>query len=311
VLRLHPHSPRRVRVTLHTHALADYLFYGLYRINRLDLAVPLDLADVPIAACWGHFPQYVALSGVRSPAELPALVEAYYGEELARYDIPLDELRPRVTALAPRFDQYAEFWRESVFPLERQLLDGWREQLRHGEVLDLLQRVTRLRWPFSSLRLYACYHHPSGSALTPYPLLFSTLFDRYAEEPSAAWFLGHEGLHLLLDSVAWWEHPDAPSAIRWLGSRHIAEEALCLVLQNRLATICGLLPEAEMQVLRGSAKHLRVYRWLQQHWEEYLADAARFPTLVEYFLTGVREAQESRRRSRHDHESGLALARAA
>jgi hypothetical protein len=91
----------------------------------------------------------------------------------------------------------------------------------------------------------------------------------------------------------------------------MAEEALCLVLQNRLTTACGLLPEAEMQVLTGSAKHLRVYRWLQEHWDDYLRDTSRYPTLVEYFLTGMREVRESRGRSKRKHEPCTVAARAA
>jgi hypothetical protein len=290
-LRLHLQPPRRVRVSLHTHALVDYLFYGLYRTDHLGLDVPLDLSAIPLAECCGHFPQFVALRGAASPAELPALVEEYAGEELSRYDIPLEALRSRIVALVPHFAEYEPFWRERVQPLERRLLGTWRDHLKESETLLLLQRLTRLRWPFPRLHLYACYHHPSGSALTPYPYLFTTLFDRQALEPNAAWFVGHEALHVLLDAVAWWEHPDASAAITWLGSRHMAEEAICLVLQNRLSTACGLLPESEMQVLPGSTKHLRVYRWLQEHWDEYLRDTARFPTLVEYFLTGLCEAR--------------------
>jgi hypothetical protein len=303
--------PQRVHATFDAHSLADFLFYGLYRTDQFGLGVPLDLSEIPPADAVGHFPQYVALRGATSPAELPALVEDYYGEELARYDIRLDELRLRILALRPRFEAYVPFWEERVQPLENRLLANWRRQLRAGHTFDLLQQVTRLRWPFPRIQLFACYHHPSGSALTPYPCLFSTLFDSTAVEPSLAWFLGHEALHLLLDAVAWWEHPDAPAAIRWLGSRHLAEEALCLVLQNRLAILSGVLPESEMQVLRGSAKYLVVYRWLQDHWEEYRTDAARFPTLVEYFLTGLREARESRRRSRRKYEHHASVARAA
>jgi hypothetical protein len=72
-----------------------------------------------------------------------------------------------------------------------------------------------------------------------------------------------------------------------------------------------MLPEAEMQVLRGRAKHLRVYRWLQGHWDDYLEDARSFPTLIEYFLTGLREARASRRGSTPEDEQYAAAARAA
>lgn len=310
-LRLHLQPPRRVRVTLHTHALADYLFYGLYRTDRLNLGVPLDLSAIPLAECCGHFPQFVALRGAASPDELPELVEEYFGEELSLYDIPPAALRKRIRALAPHYKEYRPFWRRRVRPLEERMLRAWSAQMAEAHALRRLQRLTRLRWPFPELRLFACYHHPSGSALTPYPYVFTTLFDRRTLEPSAGWFLGHEALHLLLDAAAWWEHPEAPEAIQWLGSRHMAEEALCLVLQNRLSTVCGVLSEAEMQVLPGSAKHLRVYRWLQKHWEEYLEDTSRFPTLVEYFLTGLREVRESGGRSVRKHESGAIAAGAA
>jgi hypothetical protein len=310
-LCLRTDCPRRVQVSLHTHALTDYLFYALYRTDRLGLGIPVELRAFPTVECFGHFPQYAALRGAQSAEELPALLEEYYAEELARHDLPLRELAPRIQAAVRGYAEYLPFWHARIFPLESQLLDAWREQARDGEVMELFQRATRLRWPFGEVRLHACYHHPSGSALTPYPYLFSTLFDRYAVEPSVAWFVGHEAIHLLLDAVVWWEHAAAPAAIRWMGGRYLAEEALCLVFQNRMATICGLLPEAEMQVLGGSAKHLRVYRWLQEHWDEYLTDPVRYPTVVEYLVAGVYGTRVDGRRERHHHGSRAATALAA
>src|SRR2546421_6765292 len=97
-MRLGSSRPCRVRLSFHTQPLADYLFYGLYRTDRHGLGVPLDLSPIPPTACCGHFPQFVALRGIEFPAELPALVEDYSREELARYDLPLAELRPRILA---------------------------------------------------------------------------------------------------------------------------------------------------------------------------------------------------------------------
>jgi hypothetical protein len=289
----------------------DYLFYALYRTDRLALGVPLEVRDEPVAECCGHFPQYVGMRDVTSPDALSRLADEYYDEELSRFDLSWDALHRRIRRLTRRFEAYLPFWTQHVLPLESNLMDGWRDQLCGGEVLELMQRITRLRWPFPQIHLFACYHHPSGSALTPHPYLFSTLFDRHGVEPNVAWFLGHEGTHLLLDAARWWEHPEATAGIRWLGSRYLAEEALCLLLQNRMATVCGLLPESEMQVLGESRKHLAVYRRLQARWDDYMSDPDTFPSIIEFFLASVTEARESRRRKRRSHEPYAASARAA
>ena len=128
-------------------------------------------------------------------------------------------------------------------------------------------------------------------ALTPYPHLFTTLFNRFSLEPTVAWFVGHEATHLLLDRTRWWEMPAGRRGLRRYGSRHAAEEPLCLLLQNRLSSICGLLPEEEMQRIdAGAAPNIPLYLWLQERWDEYQESPDRYPTILEFFLDGLDRA---------------------
>jgi hypothetical protein len=150
--------------------------------------------------------------------------------------------------------------------------------------------MTRLTLPHDQLYLYVCYYHPSGSALTPYPHLFTTLFNRFALEPSLAWFVGHEATHLLLDQARWWETPPGRRGLKRYGSRHAVEEPLCYLLQNRLASTCGLLPEEEMQRIdAGAAPNIGLFHWLQERWDEYQESPERYPTILEFFLDGLRQ----------------------
>jgi hypothetical protein len=148
--------------------------------------------------------------------------------------------------------------------------------------------MARLPLPHDRLHLFACYYHPSGSALTPYPYLFTTLFNRFSLEPTVAWFVGHEATHLLLDHARWWETPAGRRGIARYGSRHAAEEPLCFLLQNRLSSICGLLPEDEMQRIdAAAAPNIPLYLWMQERWDEYQESPDRYPSIIEFFLDGL------------------------
>ena len=137
----------------------------------------------------------------------------------------------------------------------------------------------------------ACYYHPSRSALTPYPYLFTAPFNRFGLEPTVAWFVGHEATHLLLDQSCWWETPAGQRGLERYGSRHMAEEPLCFLLQNRLSSTCGLLPEEEMQRIdAAAAPNIPLYLWLQERWDEYQESPERYPTLIEFFLDGLDRA---------------------
>ncbi len=272
------------------HPVCDYLLWALYRQDRFDLCPPALLGE-PITERYGHFPQFAAARGARRPEEALALLPEYGQEELARHDMPLAELRARVAAALPVYEPFLAHWQGAVKPLEEGLLDCWRDQLETCEPLSLYQRLVRLPLAHDRLYLFACYYHPSGSALTPYPYLFTAPFNRFGLEPTVAWFVGHEATHLLLDRTRWWEMPAGRRGRRRYGSRHAAEEPLCLLLQNRLSSICGLLPEEEMQRIdAGAAPNIPLYLWLQERWDEYQESPDRYPTILEFFLDGLERA---------------------
>jgi hypothetical protein len=272
--------------------VCDFLLWALYRQDRFDLQPP-ELPGDPVTDRYGHFPQFAAAHDVGDPATALALLPAYEREELSGYDLPADELRARLEAALPSYPEFLAHWEDLVKPLEEGLLDGWRDHMRQSEPLSLFQRLTRRPLGHDRLHLFACYYHPSGSALTPYPYLFTTLFNRFSLEPTLPWFVGHEATHLLLDESRWWMTAAGRRGLARYGSRYDAEEPLCLLVQNRLSSICGLLPEEEMQQLdAAAAPNIPLYLWLQARWEEYLDGPEQYPTLVEFFLEGLQRAPE-------------------
>jgi hypothetical protein len=96
-----------------------------------------------------------------------------------------------------------------------------------------------------------------------------------------------------LDEARWWHTPAGRRGMERYGSRHAAEEPLCFLLQNRLSSICGLLPEEEMQRIDATAApNIPLYLWLQKHWDEYQESPVRYPTIIEFFLDGLDRAEE-------------------
>jgi hypothetical protein len=272
--------------------VCDFLLWALYRQDRFGLRPPAPPGR-PITERYGHFPQFAAACGAPRPQAALALLPAYERQELARYDVAAPELWERIEAALPIYDRFIEHWQHEVKPIEEGLLDSWRDQLEMSETLALFQRLARRPLAHDRLYLFACYYHPSGSALTPYPYLFTAPFNRFALEPSVAWFVGHEATHLLLDKAGWWETPAGRRGLERYGSRHMAEEPLCFLLQNRLSSICGLLPEAEMQRIdAGAAPNIPLYLWLQERWDDYQESPERYPTIIEFFLEGLDQAKE-------------------
>jgi hypothetical protein len=106
--------------------------------------------------------------------------------------------------------------------------------------------------------------------------------------------VGHEATHLLLDESRWWKTPAGRRGLARYGSRYAAEEPLCFLLQNRLSSICGLLPEDEMQRIDArAAPNIPLYLWLQARWDEYQESPERYPSIIEFFLEGLEQAGES------------------
>jgi hypothetical protein len=273
--------------------VCDFLLWSLYRQDRFGLQPPAPPVE-PVTEFYGHFPQLAAAHDAPDPAAALSLLPAYAEEELAEYDLPVAELRARLEAALPVYPAFREHWEDEVKPLEEGLLDGWRDQLETREPLSLFQRLARRPLGHDQLYLFACYYHPSGSALTPYPYLFTTLFNRFSLEPTVAWFVGHEATHLLLDESRWWETRAGRRGLARYGSRHAAEEPLCFLLQNRLSSICGLLPEDEMQRIDArAAPNIPLYLWLQARWDEYQESPERYPSIIEFFLEGLEHAGES------------------
>jgi hypothetical protein len=274
-----------------TDAVCDFLLWVLYRQDRFEVGPPR-VPSEPITRRYGHFPQFAAARGAGDPESALALLSSYEREELARYDEPVAELRRSIAAALPVYEAFRAHWECVVKPLEEGLIDIWRDQLETCEPLTLFQRLTRLPLEYDQLHLFACYYHPSGSALTPYPYLFTAPFNRFALEPSVAWFVGHEATHLLLDRTRWWETPAGRRGLKRYGSRYAAEEPLCFLMQNRLSSICGLLPEEEMQRIDASAApNIPLYLWMQERWDEYQESPERYPTLIQFFLDGLDRAE--------------------
>jgi hypothetical protein len=272
--------------------VCDFLLWALYRQDRFGLCPPAPPGE-PVTERYGHFPQFAAARGAEEPLAALTLLPEYAREELASHDIPPDELRARLEPAHPWYAEFIDHWGREVKPLEEALVDGWRDQIRRCEPLALFQRLTRRPLLHDRLYLYACYYHPSGSALTPYPYLFTTLFNRFALEPTVAWFVGHEATHLLLDRARWWETPAGRRGLARYGSRYAAEEPLCLLLQNRLSSTCGLLLEEEMQRIdAAAAPNIPLYLWMQARWDDYQESPDRYPSIIDFFLDGLDQVRD-------------------
>lgn len=265
--------------------LCDFLFYVVYRFDRFQLGIPVDVSHLPVPERWGHFASYTAFSGTTAYEDLPDLLERYYQEPISRYDVPQSQMQQFVEEAQPHYSTFLHFWEDHIKPLEEMYIAGWREEVERTDPLAKLQQFTRLNWQHDDIHLWVSYPHPSASALIPYPHIFESVFRRDKAWLPASWFIGHEGTHILLNNNGW---ADWLKAHDLEEESHTLEEGICFLFQNRLAVACGVISENQMQTFTAEDEKrypfFAAYNIFQKRWDDYVAQSDRYATILDLTL---------------------------
>jgi hypothetical protein len=238
-------------------------------------------------------PEYAAVDDLGSYSQLYSLAEMY--DPSFESDRMLTHGRR-----APSYDQigfmlkegeifYPEFvklWKTYIEPVEQRMTERWEQDIRLTDPVGNLQKLTGLRWPTSEFHLCVSVFHPSGSALPTDPFVFSCIFKEEELLPNAAWVIGHEGTHILLNSLGeYWEETDQGKAVIETWGEDV-EEAICLLMQNRLAWACGFINEEEIQKFDPNSSYgpTRLAFRMNEQWDSYLNNPEKFPTIIDFMI---------------------------
>ena len=280
--------------------LADYLHLLFYRAEKPRFATfdAPGFATTPRLDYLLAVPELVAAAGLTQYADLEPFV--------ARTFAPLPALRvstptPRILSYgsepaqvgavlevigsgAPFYPAFETYWRREVAPQVEAQITAWRLQDQKHHPLQKLAEMHRLPMRSDRFLLAAMPFHPAGSANYSPASVFTGLF----RTPDLGRVLGHEASHLLWSEAVgtdWKAHPLAGRAIALAAPRDVdIEESMCLLMQTVLSQAGGV-QAADYRVssdLEGPQRLLVAA--LEDGWAGYLADAARWPTLIDYVL---------------------------
>ena len=131
--------------------------------------------------------------------------------------------------------------------------------------------------------------HPAGSANYSPAGVYTSLF----RTPDLGRVLGHEASHLLWSAAVgtdWKAHSLAASVTGLAEAKEVdVEETMCLLMQTILSQEAGVQPRdyrVSTDLEAGPQRDLMTA--LEGGWSAYLADAARWPTLIDYVLDTAR-----------------------
>ena len=246
---------------------ADFLFYLLHRENAnfpdLRAAVPID--DVKELNTGSFLPGYAMVSDIRSYADLYRLAYTY------------DDSTAIVAALKQgeaHFPAFMAYWQRNVEPKERETIAAWKAEEAKARNVERLEDLTRLRFPYSTVKVAVIALGPLGGNLQNPPIMFATMKD--ASLPAV---VGYDGTHMMLSGHAddWKKRRNATQAINLIyahgGTSYDIEEALCLLMQSKLPATYGL--GAEHSPYDGGDTPRRVLlRAMERDWDHYRADTS-------------------------------------
>ncbi|RDI97915.1 hypothetical protein DVT68_12505 [Dyella solisilvae] len=241
---------------------ADFLFYLLHRditaFPQLKSAAPLQ--DVAPLTSGALLPGYVFASNAKSYNDLYRVAYSY------------ENSAALVRALKQGQSHYAAFetfWRNQISPKEQATIDAWRAQQAQGDVMERLEKLARMPFPYGSLRVAVIGLGPLGHSIQNPPTLFATLDG--ASLPSV---VGYEGTRMMLDAKGgnWRQGANAARAIRLVtahgGSDYDLEEAVCLLMQTKLTQAYGARPSRDDSALANTPR-LELLRAMERDWAQY------------------------------------------
>jgi hypothetical protein len=285
--------------------LADYLQLLFFRLLR-DTYPPFSppgFDQAPRLHSLVSVPEAVASAGLTRYEQVrPFVAKAFAALPTARIGPPhpkilsysasppaLYEVLRVVEAGRPFFPTFLDYWRQSVRPKIEAQIAGWREQDARFHPLAMLVDLQRLPLRAPRLQVVAMPFHPSGSGNYSPAAIYSSLFDK----PNLCWFLGHEGSHLIWSAAVGTPPERIPGAAALLQAAKAqkldVEETMCLFMQVQLSKACGATKAGfrlSSQLPDGLQKKLMVA--LEENWDGYRTDAARWPNLQTYVLEKAR-----------------------
>jgi len=254
----------RITITFAKSPYADFLFYLLYRSTGPypDLATAVAITDIPPLDGSSFLPEDSITSGVANYAVLYQL--ATHHDDPARLSDMLKKAEPRYPA-------FYSFWEQRIGPNEDQTAKAWAKQDSEWNPVAHLEKMERLKFPFSSIKIDLLALDPQGSSMQGPPTIFTTL-----EVPSLAWAIGHEGTHMMVgpNGANWTARKSGDEAVRLMkangGSDYDVEEALCLLMQAKMSIAFG----ATTKDLRSSDRlrpspRKTLLTALENDWESY------------------------------------------
>jgi hypothetical protein len=244
---------------------ADFLFYLLHRDNAnfpdLRASVPLD--DVKELNTGAFLPAYAMVSDIRSYADLYRLAYTY------------DNSAALVAALKQgesHFPAFMAYWRRNVEPREQETIAAWKAEEAKARNVERLEGLTRLRFPYSTVKVAVIALGPLGGNMQNPPIMFATMKD--ASLPAV---VGYDGTHMMLSGHAddWKKRHKASQAINLIyahgGTAYDIEEALCLLMQAKLPATYGT-GAGQSPADIGDTPRRVLLRAMERDWDRYRAD---------------------------------------
>lgn len=288
-----PAPIRKVHPTFRTSLWGDYLFYLFYRGDDLVRGAAA-ISEEELAPLERPAP-FVAEAVASEPSILDY---ASFRAAVLRIAPDRPDIWRLVDAGEAHFQAFADFWRSDIQPREEETIATWQKQWASCHPFERLQQMTGLPFPFEQLDIVALALHPSGSGRQDPPVgLYSSLF----KKPNLAWFVGHEGGHLLFarrGGADWKAHPLAPRALLLVrergGDEYDLEESLSLFLQVSVSKECGLTPRERVfsEGLRDIPLRQKIVAEMERRWAQD-AGLRTGTTIIDFMLESAIAALEA------------------
>jgi hypothetical protein len=246
---------------------ADFLFYLLHRDNAnfpdLRASVPID--DVKELNTGELLPAYAMVSDIRSYADLYKLAYTY------------DNSAALVAALKQgeaHFPTFLAYWQQHVEPREQQTITVWKAEEVKARHVERLEELTRLRFPYATVKVAVIALGPLGGNMQNPPIMFATMKDS-----SLPAVIGYDGTHMMLSGHAddWKQRKHAAQAINLIyahgGTSYDIEEALCLLMQSKLPQAYGAGSDHSPSDVGDTARRM-LLRAMEHDWDRYRSDAS-------------------------------------
>jgi hypothetical protein len=211
------------------------------------------------------------------------------------------------SGLAP-WRAFLDLWHGNIQPITDRVIQAWNNAQRDYRILETLERITRIPWPFLNCRVFLSVFHSSASVNSN--CLFAAIGEREAQSPTTltlARLIGHEGGHAILQGPNR-QYAGLKAAVAnyaqksFTGIQNDAEEIAVIALQHRLPVECGIC--SEQMIYEGSidstleanlswwrdhhgaqmAQHAADIYWtFQKEWHRYQASKA-YGTIIDFIL---------------------------